>query len=149
MLVISGPRFLNRETPPSIIVSISQSRCLSFQGLATLAARRETLKMFQSRNRDAFHFRFSHMILIAIAIHLFQSRNRDAFHFRSSAFGKMSCLLAFCFNLVIEMLFISGVRVRVPVLWISGEFQSRNRDAFHFRQHHAASTVTAAVVSIS
>ena len=40
----------------------------------------------------------------------FQSRNRDAFHFRVNAMLTMN-ISALSFNLVIEMLFISGRRV--------------------------------------
>ena len=63
--------------------------------------------MFQSRNRDAFHFRLPVTASAERSV-WFQSRNRDAFHFRISQACDGSC----------------GIR---------GEFQSRNRDAFHFR----------------
>ena len=61
-------------------VSISQSRCLSFQVTTNRERYPSRAEWFQSRNRDACHFR-------AISTeprprNLFQSRNRDACHFR-------------------------------------------------------------------
>ena len=113
-------------------VSISQSRCLSFQD--------------ERRNANSVR---------GIA---FQSRNRDACHFRSGQIAQIPFPL-FSFNLAIEMLVISGqikrlllfrLRFRfnlaIEMLVISGRhtptcssppspypFQSRNRDACHFR----------------
>ena len=104
MLVISGSREL-LDSFKFRKVSISQSRCLSFQVMSGKLANR-TL-MFQSRNRDACHFRstrttnaslHSHRVSISqsrclsFQEHLedfhsererFQSRNRDACHFRA------------------------------------------------------------------
>ena len=62
-------------------VSISQSRCFSCQ-VGELNDAASKLAEFQSRNRDAFHFR--HTAVPCESLHLK------------------------CFNLVIEMLFISG-----------------------------------------
>ena len=151
-------------------VSISQSRCFSFQANNPLTD--TTAKLFQSRNRDAFHFR----------------RIRATPESASQ-----------CFNLAIEMLFISGLErlkaiaalievsisqsrcfsFQVMILrsfrkasmnvsisqsrcfsFQEGEcdatshraslFQSRNRDAFHFRfVVFAATTDSSDVVSIS
>ena len=85
----------------------------------------------------------------------FQSRNRDAYHFRSKR--STARQPSSSFNLAIEMLIISGHRepqtifcwnsfnLAIEMLIISGqtfgqssraahpEFQSRNRDAYHFR----------------
>ena len=87
----------------------------------------------------------------------FQSRNRDAFHFRKPARMRVWHPRAPGFNLVIEMLFILGGKLNteayptpigfnlvIEMLFILGcngfcwdtsqrRFQSRNRDAFHFR----------------
>ena len=62
--------------------------------------------MFQSRNRDACHFRMYTMTTYRRVSMLFQSRNRDACHFRSSTQAQTSALARF--NLAIEMLIISG-----------------------------------------
>ena len=62
-------------------VSISQSRCLSFQVTARVS-RRFSRSAFQSRHRDAFHFR-SAVSARLVSSSMFQSRNRDACHFRS------------------------------------------------------------------
>ena len=68
--------------------------------------RRDAVK-FQSRNRDACHFRRWHVIGRCCACLWFQSRNRDSCHFR--------------LKMTLED-------------WRSfPEFQSRNRDSCHFR----------------
>ena len=88
----------------------------------------------------------------------FQSRNRDACHFRAAGSCKVKAATLRCFNLAIEMLVISGSMA----VWIAAvssadvsisqsrclsfqgqyrrlsdaaesRFQSRNRDACHFR----------------
>ena len=105
MLFISGQISWLRQAVP-IHVSISQSRCFSFQVIKTSENRGEKCLKFQSRNRDAFHFRHETLRGTCAALMRFQSRNRDAFHFRSH----------------------SPSRPHSPSL-----FQSRNRDAFHFR----------------
>ena len=102
----------------------------------------------------------------------FQSRNRDACHFRCVC---QVCLrpFTFCFNLAIEMLVISGLsdvnlvappglvsisqsrclsfqdEMHVFVGDMAGEFQSRNRDACHFRKAEITIGDTTASVSIS
>ena len=87
---------------------------------------------FQSRNRDAFHFRRKTMFRRKRTI-TFQSRNRDAFHFRQRAdYCPMPSWV--CFNLAIEMLFISGSDMAGERKSAISAFQSRNRDAFHFRE---------------
>ena len=55
MLVISGCALMPRRSD-CLFVSISQSRCLSFQGHTKTRAK-TGITMFQSRNRDACHFR--------------------------------------------------------------------------------------------
>ena len=64
--------------------------------------------LFQSRNRDACHFRFGMRNGFLRSVASFQSRNRDACHFRSI---RLFAMAAAC----------------IPL------FQSRNRDACHFR----------------
>ena len=135
---------------------------------------------FQSRNRDACHFRVP-CVEIAENCILFQSRNRDACHFRMQfgisrqplayrvsisqsrclsfqverpqlphawdpyvSISQSRCLsfqansspkrrsLSMCFNLAIEMLVISG-RLTRRFTCVKSSFQSRNRDACHFR----------------
>ena len=88
MLVISGKVRPLGNAMCLVHVSISQSRCLSFQ------VRDETARPLPDR---------------------FQSRNRDACHFRSIG-GCNTGLRYFGFNLAIEMLVISG-RVRVACKW--------------------------------
>ena len=62
--------------------------------------------LFQSRNRDACHFRLLIRRRAWRFISLFQSRNRDACHFRGERVLEVSVKPSF--NLVIEMLVISG-----------------------------------------
>ena len=113
-------------------------------------------EMFQSRNRDAFHFRtanfkgwpslsvvsisqsrcFSFQVILDIITILvldkFQSRNRDAFHFRfrggtfAGARPPVSISQSRCFSFQACLGFERYLSIGV-------EFQSRNRDAFHFR----------------
>ena len=92
--------------------------------------------MFQSRHRDAFHFRLRKNSVAWNHVQ-FQSRHRDAFHFR-----QYDCIPAQNkklkrFNLVIERLFILGCNPVHAVAAASLMFQSRHRDAFHFRELHA------------
>ena len=89
------------------LVSISQSRGFSVQVKHLHRFYRMPRSLFQSRNRDAFHFRLSKITGTQPATCRFQSRNRDAFHFRVARF-------------------------RLDSTPRRG-FQSRNRDAFHFR----------------
>ena len=106
MLVISGDaQIAPREIHPCQ-VSISQSRCLSFQERSA-SGMRPAFAWFQSRNRDACHFRLNNDILTAVHDAMFQSRNRDACHFREET---REGLIEECrgFNLAIEMLVISG-----------------------------------------
>ncbi len=111
--------------------------------------------VFQSRYREAFQFRSIQKSCGYTAAVKFQSRYREAFHFRS---GGTECRDggAFRFNLVIERLFISGSsepgeldssssfnlvierlfisgQIRVATAFVRFTFQSRYREAFHFR----------------
>ena len=114
------------------VVSISQSRGFSCQGDGSTAWHTTYADGFQSRHREAFHFRspfwipYKHLkqmvsisssrgfsfqgrraVLKTRRYPMFQSRHQDAFHFRPDAFpAPCSC----------------------PV-----KFQSRHREAFHFR----------------
>ena len=137
-------------------VSISQSRCLSFQGIFGRVSRAHDT--FQSRNRDACHFRPAVDVLIvriksvsisqsrclsfqvpdvllrgeSPALVEFQSRNRDACHFRIDKVDHINVNIC-CFNLAIEMLVISGSATAFTRRDADSMFQSRNRDACHFR----------------
>ena len=105
MLVISGRVRITARCFRSI-VSISQSRCLSFQ----VRNHNRTFclcRMFQSRNRDSCHFRLASLIMRKTRADLFQSRNRDSCHFRCQSLRKKN--------------------------YRRGMFQSRNRDSCHFR----------------
>ena len=74
-----------------------------------------TLHMFQSRNRDAFDFKYAALTAVCIRLFSFQSRNRDAFDFKEHVQQISEHILAayFRFNLVIEMLLISRQRKRL------------------------------------
>ena len=116
-----------RSTP----VSISQSRCLSFQDRATCPTPRTTA-VFQSRNRDAYHFRRTDGTQITHIFLKFQSRNRDAYHFRLN-----EILLAIQPRYVkFQSRNRDAYHFRIRIMRIpppTHEFQSRNRDAYHFR----------------
>ena len=102
---------------------------------------------FQSRNRDAFHFRVKQIFHEAKdLLEVFQSRNRDAFHFRYCWMCASSPVI--CFNLAIEMLFISGNLSRTAPA-SAEKFQSRNRDAFHIRTRFDTEAERSSMVSIS
>ena len=127
---------------------------------------------FQSRNREACHFRLSRSRGSHIAC-VFQSRNRDACHFRRIPAARTAHAFFSSFNLAIEMLVISGLgepcgqaacqsfNLAIEMLVISGEFaeaaslwkahmfQSRNRDACHFRSASCWRSTSSMSVSIS
>ena len=115
---------------PFVEVSISESRCFSFQGSCRSTHQRITA-LFQSRNRDAFHFKSSVNCIPTHPQSRFQSRNRDAFHFKGNGL-RIRPVRIYRFNLGIEMLFISSYRIGIGVC-SAYLFQSRNRDAFHFK----------------
>ena len=110
MLFISGLGALLREYP-------AQSFNLAIEMLFISGGRADDVALpafglFQSRNRDAFHFRAVYEEDITITRWtMFQSRNRDAFHFRSDKDNLNRLFDKLCFNLAIEMLFISGGNV--------------------------------------
>ena len=118
---------------------------------------------FQSRNREAFHFRgirylqdgyplpgvsisqsrcFSfqvgtrtHRGVDDTGVSISQSR---CFSFQGMKLVMSSSITALRFNLAIERLFISGNSRDLPRASYVNVFQSRNRDAFHFRSANAA-----------
>ena len=137
MLFISGI-FGMRDARQVHIVSISSSRCFSFQVQVSdclcfdvqfqsrhrdafhfrspiKTAFDKVIEMFQSRHRDAFHFRRLGKLWEAHP-NVFQSRHRDAFHFRCAVDIPPSYRTCFSFNLVIEMLFISGAARKLDTL---------------------------------
>ena len=104
---------------------------LFISGSAFTRGRHGWYFLFQSRNRDAFHFRVGNAGARRHRFPQFQSRNRDAFHFRLNetaldtlktyvSISQSRCfsfqaqadagvkVLVVGFNLAIEMLFISG-----------------------------------------
>ena len=136
------------------IVSISQSRCLSFQAISCsrLFHARQCVSISQSRclsfqGKNHYGmlnaiYRFNlaiEMLIIsgttepsvtkskgtgfnlAIEMLIISGRNR-----------RMSRRKSVCFNLAIEMLIISGIQPSSST-FTSFTFQSRNRDAYHFR----------------
>ena len=157
-LFISGPHKIAFVKLKYTKVSISQSRCFSFQGF-----------QFQSTSRRVCGLSFNlaiEMLFISGPRHALQRQRRTnvsisqsrCFSFQAKRNGNCGNGAGSGFNLAIEMLFISGRRIRIPVggrwrsfnlaiemLFISGplpirrwrvapfQFQSRNRDAFHFR----------------
>ena len=86
---------------------------------------------FQSRNRDAFHFKDAFSSGGKRVKLMFQSRNRDAFHFKILAdmlrswYWTVSISESRCFSFQV----ITNDSLNIsPIM-----FQSRNRDAFHFK----------------
>ena len=79
---------------PFVEVSISESRCFSFQGSCRSTHQRITA-LFQSRNRDAFHFKSSVNCIPTHPQSRFQSRNRDAFHFKGNGLRIYTKLMGF------------------------------------------------------
>ena len=68
--------------PDTSSVSISESRCFSFQEKPNERPKLYDHR-FQSRNRDAFRFKARHDVNCQIGdVNTFQSRNRDAFRFK-------------------------------------------------------------------
>ena len=140
------------------VVSISQSRCFSFQAVIMSAhcitasirfnlaiemlfiSGLEFLQMgchvglFQSRNRDAFHFRKrrsrSRRRIKSSPVSISQSR---CFSFQDGIVDPSAKTVHVRFNLAIEMLFMSGYKHPTPDEGCVRLFQSRNRDAFHVR----------------
>ena len=122
---------------------------LIISGSAYCASVADGTNMFQSRNRDAYHFR-STCRLDNSSCPTFQSRNRDAYHFRTHRAtaaalperkvsisqsrclsfqgyrSRVTCTPA-CFNLAIEMLIISGktLPLLVRLYWRVSISQSR------------------------
>ena len=76
---VRGRGMLSSRVAP---VSISSSRCFSFQVAEKENRHDADNHSFQSRHRDAFHFRLRLRLPTRFDSRLFQSRNRDAFHFR-------------------------------------------------------------------
>ena len=144
------------DNTSSSVVSISQSRGFSFQALRNAFINPATM-MFQSRNRDAFHFRCyceynrttntyqvsisqSRCFSVQGRGRLNDRRNRRIVSISQSRCfsfqGRMILSVAspgMSFNLAIEMLFISGELQPIQTCGVRNRFQSRNRDAFHFR----------------
>ena len=89
-------------------VSISQSRCFSFQVSKWETDPNAGPKMFQSRNRDAFHFRATRRsVLMSLSLSSFNLAIEMLF---ISGWRRTERFTTFYsrFNLAIEMLFISG-----------------------------------------
>ena len=89
--------------------------------------------LFPSRNRDAFGFKSEEPDFAYIDDFMFQSRNRDAFGFKYITQFAYSKTQQTGFNLVIEMLLVSSGNITHDWLLMNLAFQSRNRDAFGFK----------------
>ena len=120
---------------------------LFISGLCQLAFSLSLPESFQSRNRDAFHFRLSCSRLIPLIHHLSFNLVIEML-FISGKDCSVPEALSACFNLVIEMLFISGGTAAPPAA-VRTTFQSRNRDAFHFRMELGKRLARSQAVSIS
>ena len=106
MLVISGYSVQRLFHNRCIVVSISQSRCLSFQAYPSLP-RRLALPCFNLAIEMLVISGQHRLSFVGYPHPEFQSRNRDACHFR--LFGvQRGCPVSHRFNLAIEMLVISG-----------------------------------------
>ena len=170
MLFISGPEGLVRTLTKRLMFQSRNRDAFHFRN-GRIPDEGDFL-VFQSRNRDAFHFRCAAARVRVAMSNSFQSRNRDAFHFRHIGLWH-PCARA-CFNLVIEMLFISGQGViaheedgdrfvsisssrcfsfqedaEAAIASALQEFQSRHRDAFHFRRAYRTRLPNKLYVSIS
>ena len=145
----------------SLFVSISESRCFSFQGHHILKGFPEHIdfsfnlgiemlfvsrwiresmikslyKQFQSRNRDAFRFKWRFAYRWGCHPLMFQSRNRDAFRFKCKQFrhkciggdhSLVSISESRCFSFQVPINALPKIRTTM--------FQSRNRDAFRFKR---------------
>ena len=104
--------------------------------------------MFQSRNRDAFHFKQQNADLVRFSQFRFQSRNRDAFHFKS-ADHSLPSLVSHPFQSRNRDAFHFKWKRRCDSKRITSRFQSRNRDAFHFKPITDCVSVNRCQVSIS
>ena len=153
MLFISGTH-RPRQPSPRLDVSISQSRCFSFQ---------EEEAEINTLLNDCFNLAIEMLFMSGItpsnlsarAVHSFQSRNRDAFQFRTQQIKIIknnpivSISQSRCFSVqdakfirLIASVVVSisqsrcfSVQVKVSAMFaVAGlTFQSRNRDAFHVR----------------
>ena len=129
MLVISGE--YEKGMKDLLSVSISQSRCLSFQvsrlSLPHHPRRNVSISQsrclsFQVRKEEPFLSYLPLRFNLAIEMLVISGRRRLGRH----------GLPTRCFNLAIEMLVISG-GMKDLLAGIIEKFQSRNRDACHFR----------------
>ena len=92
-------------------VSISESRCFSFQGTAVSVAFVASKIMFQSRNRDAFRFKFRFPFTTPIYVFIVSISESRCFSFQEST-RRVSVPFIASFNLGIEMLFVSSRRIK-------------------------------------
>ena len=130
MLFISGRMIPSRRIPRQNCFNLAIE--MLFISGWVVSVRRLSPSLFQSRNRDAFHFRnygFYCERCDTLIVSISQSR---CFSFQGPISSSIAVLLYSSFNLAIEMLFISGAGVYYRGVCCA-EFQSRNRDAFHFR----------------
>ena len=130
MLIISGKTWRRCCAPPFCFNLAIEMLIISGIGFVIGRQRRSE---FQSRNRDAYHFRSS--CHHPSPSHKFQSRNRDACHFRFGSFGRYMFRIPYINVSISQSRFLSFQALPAQLEKVSGvgSFQSRNRDSCHFR----------------
>ena len=154
MLIISGrERFRPGNPPPHSFNLAIEMLIISGRGSPLVMG---LGFLFQSRNRDAYHFRTDrvrrrgriyHRFNLAIEMLIISGTKPKPQERaeRAVSISQSRCLSFQVdrrrpnlrrlrrFNLAIEMLIISGQPPFKKASWMSTKFQSRNRDAYHFR----------------
>ena len=127
-------------------VSISESRCFSFQEYIRLESypARDIVSISESR---CFSFQGMRLIFDAVVYRPVSISESRCFSFQEKKAGAMAHS-GHGFNLGIEMLFVSRI-VEVDVSVTADEFQSRNRDAFRFKWDNQGCLSWELFVSIS
>ena len=121
---------------------------LFISGFVSFVTSTSPRQRFQSRNRDAFHFRLRYQDGDFPAGGVFQSRNRDAFHFREATDSFLNDPQV-RFQSRNRDAFHFRSRLQDAGCGLSIQFQSRNRDAFHFRERDEDEAIRLDAVSIS
>ena len=130
MLFVSSP-YRRPCRPPPRMVSISESRCFSFQVRRHAPDVVPPRFSFQSRNRDAFRFKSSRNLFKKPKVDVSISESRCfSFQVKSVRRRRKEVVIVsisesrcFSFQVTVMSILTSGLRM----------FQSRNRDAFRFK----------------
>ena len=138
MLFVSSPILCRIGFLYNFNVSISESRCFSFQGITRqAAANRLQVSISESRcfsfqvitidssirAKSCFNLGIEMLFVSRVtssgweggAVDMFQSRNRDAFRFKSAQTTSLISTTTSSFNLGIEMLFVSSRKLTLPL----------------------------------